>query len=171
MPLCLVSMLAVLSLFLLCASGQTNGGIPFTPAGIRSIAGKNVCEFQGEFLYASGVYLDLEKLRSIDYRERDGVAAVFLLNKPTEECAVVDAALDLTRLIRKGESIEFKCYTAHEGGTTLGKWGYVIGLADNHGWLKRSVRARLAWKVDVMEKRFEKLKGQWATCDTAGYED
>lgn len=171
MRLCLVSMLTVLSLFPLCASGQTKSGIPFTPAGIGSITGKNICDFQGEFLYASGVYLDLEKLRSVDYRERDGVFGVFLLSKPTDKCGVVDAALDLTRLIRKGESIEFKCYTAHEGGTTWGKWGYVVGLADNHRGSKRFVRARLAWKVDVMEKRFEELKGQWVTCDTAGYED
>ncbi|MGB7668940.1 MAG: hypothetical protein WBL66_16920, partial [Candidatus Acidiferrales bacterium] len=116
-------------------------------------------------------YLDGRKENLVHYQERDGITAVFLLSKPTDKCGVVDAALDLTRLIRKGESIEFKCYTAHEGGTTPGKWGHVIGLADNHGGSKRFVRARLAWKVDVMEKRFEELKGQWVTCDTAGYDD
>ena len=155
----------------LCAASQTTGRIPFTSAGIRSIPGQDVCDFHGQFLYASGVYLDGAKNYSVDYRERDGIFAVFLLSKPTDHCGIVDAALDLTPVIRKGESIEFKCYTAREGGTTWSKWGHVIGLADNHAGLKRFARARLAWRVDVKEKRFEELTGQSVTCDTSGYAD
>lgn len=176
--LCLLS-----TIFLLSANrafGQSDGTIPFTPASIRSIVGRNICDFHGEFRYTGGVYLDFAKTYSVDYRERDGIAGVFLLNrptlvfrsgKPTLSCGLVDAALDLTRLIRKSEDVEFKCYTAHFGGTTWGKWGYVVGLADNDNGLKRFVRARRAWKVDVLERRFEELKGQPVTCDTTGYDD
>jgi hypothetical protein len=169
MALGLVSILGVLlSIF---ALGQTTRRIPFTAKGIRSIVEKNVCDFQGEFPEQDGVYLDGRKENAVHYQQRDGIVAVFLLSRPTGRCGVVDAALDLTPLVRKGETVEFKCYTAHEGGTTWGKWGHVIGLADNENGLKRFVRARLAWRVDVKEKRFEELKGQPVTCDTNGYAD
>jgi hypothetical protein len=152
-------------------SGQTLPRIPFTHNGIRSIRGRNICEFEGTFVEGFGVYLDLAKQYSVDYKERDGIAAVFLLSKPSDRCGTVDAALDLTRLIRKGETVEFKCYTAHEGGTTWGRWGHVVGLADNDNGLKRFVPARLAWRVNVKEKRFEEIKAQSVTCDTSGYTD
>ena len=169
MALGLVSILGVLlSIF---ALGQTTRRIPFTAKGIRSIVEKNVCDFQGEFPEQDGVFLDGRKENAVHYQQRDGIVAVFLLSRPTGRCGVVDAALDLTPLVRKGETVEFKCYTAHEGGTTWGKWGHVIGLADNENGLKRFVRARLAWRVDVKEKRFEELKGQPVTCDTNGYTD
>lgn len=169
MLLCLISILS--ALLPISSVGQTSSGIPFTPAGIRSMNGKNICDFQGKFLYASDVYLDRARSYSVDYRERDGVFAVFLLSKPTGHCGIVDAALDLTHLIRKGEGIEFKCYTRQEGGTTWGKWGHVVGLADNHNGQERFAHARLAWRVDIKEKRFEGLEGQPVTCDTSGYED
>src|SRR6267143_5375428 len=169
MALGLVSILGVLlSIF---ALGQTTRRFPFTAKGIRSIVEKNVCDFQGEFPEQDGVYLDGRKENAVHYQQREGIVAVFLLSRPNGRCGVVDAALDLTPLVRKGETVEFKCYTAHEGGTTWGKWGHVIGLADNENGLKRFVRARLAWRVDVKEKRFEELKGQPVTCDTNGYAD
>ena len=168
MALCLVSILGVL-LSIGAAMGETNSKIPFTPAGIHSITGKNLCDFQGKFPEQDGVYLDGRKDNAVHYQQRNGIIAVFLLSRPTDRCGVVDAALDLTSLVRKGETVEFKCYTAHEGGTTWEKWGKVIGLADNHGGLDRFVRARLAWRVNIPEKRFEELKGKSVTCDTSGY--
>ena len=126
------------------------------------------------------MYLDHAKRYSVDYRERDGVVGAFLLSrptlifrsgKPTLTCGVVDASLDLTRVIRKGEDVEFKCYTTHEGGTTWGKWGHIIGLADDDNGLKRIAKARLAWRVDVVQKRFEQLKNEPVTCDMTGYAD
>lgn len=166
---------------MISASAQTAHRIPFTPDGIRSILGENLCDFQGEEWQGTyGVYLDLAKRHLVDYRERDGVVGVFLLskpalvfrsNKPTLTCGTVAASLNLTYLIRKNETLAFKCYTAHEGGTTWGKWGHVIGLADNDNGLRRYVRARLAWRVKVNEKRFEEIKGQSVTCDTSGYDN
>jgi len=170
MALWLVSILGVL-LSVSAALGDTNSRIPFTAAGIRSITGKNVCDFQGEFPEQDGVYLDGQKNILVHYQQRNGVIAVFLLSRPTGRCGVVDAALDLTPLIRKGESVEFKCYTAHEGGTTWEKWGHVIGLADNKNGLRRFVRARLAWRVNTQGRQFQELKGQSVTCDTSGYAD
>ena len=115
--------------------------------------------------------LDHKKEHAVQYRERDGIIAVFLLSRPTLHCGVVDAALDLTPLIRKGEAVEFKCYTDREGGTTWGKWGHVVGLADNQGGRKRFVTARLAWRVNINEKRFEEMKGEAVRCDTSGSTD
>ena len=175
-----ISMLSAL----LCggAFAQKTQKIPFTTFGIRLIVGGNICDFQGadrpEEWQTYGVYLDRAERHSVDYKERDGVAAVFLLSKPnlifrpskaTLACGVVDASLDLTDVIRKDDAFAFKCYTAHEGGTTWGKWGHVIGLADNDNGQKRIVKARLAWRVNIIEKRFEELKGQSVTCDTSGF--
>lgn len=118
---------------------QTTHKIPFTPAGIRSIIGKNVCQFSGwRFFEGDGVYLDFNKTHSVDYKVHEGVGAVFLLSKPTDHCGIVDAVLDVTRLTRKGEGVEFKCYTAHEGGTTWPKWGHIIGLANNDNGIRQS---------------------------------
>jgi hypothetical protein len=153
------------------ALGQTASGVPFTAAGIRSITGKNVCDFQGKFPDQFGVYLDGRKDNAVHYQQRDGVMALFLLAKPTGRCGVVDAVLDLTPLVRKNENIEFKCYSAREGGTTSKEWGHVIGLADNKNGRRRLVKARLAWRVNIEEKRFEDLEGQSVTCDTSGYAD
>ncbi len=88
----------LLLLFLHAAAGQIAKSIPFTPEGIRSITGKNLCDFSGDFSERFGVYLDGRKDNSVDYRERDGVSAVFLLSVPTDRCGVVDAVLDLTPL-------------------------------------------------------------------------
>jgi hypothetical protein len=165
-----VSILGVL-LSICVARGETTNGFPFTPEGIRSITGKDVCDFSGQFPEQFGVYLDGRKDNAVHYQQRDGVIAVFLLSKPTGRCGVVDAVLDLTPLVRKGENVEFKCYTAREGGTAPGKWGHVIGLADNKNGLRRFVRARLAWRVNTQERQFQELKGQPVTCDTSGYAD
>jgi len=165
---CLVWILGTLMSTSVAPREMTNG-IPFTTAGIRSITGKDVCDFSGQFPEQDGVYLNGRKDNVVHYQQRDGVIGVFLLSKPTGRCGVVDAALDLTPLVRKGENIEFKCYTAHKGGTTLKKWGHVIGLADNENGRKRFVRARLAWRVNVQNREFEELKGQAVTCDTSGY--
>ena len=145
--------------------------IPFTSTGIASLKGQNICNLEGEFPSQFGVYLDHAKEHVVQYRERNGIVAVFLLSSPTLRCGIVDAALELTPLVRKGEVPEFKCYTDREGGTTWGKWGHVIGLADNHGGRKRFVTARLAWRVNVTEKRFEEMKGDTVHCDTSGYTD
>jgi hypothetical protein len=166
----LVSILGVL-LSICVARDQTTNGIPFTPEGIRSITGKDVCDFSGQFPEQFGVYLDGKKDNVVHYQQRDGVIAVFLLSKPSGRCGLVDAVIELTPLVRKGENVEFKCYTAHEGGSTPGKWGHVIGLADNKNGLRRFVKARLAWRVNTQERQFQELKGQSVTCDTSGYVD
>jgi hypothetical protein len=133
--------------------------------------GKDLCDFQGEFTQRFGVYLDRAKKYSVAYRGRDGIVAIFLLSEPTARCGIVESALDLTHFIRKDETVEFKCYTDHEGGTTWGKWGHVVGLADNHNGRERLVHARLAWRVDIKEERFEEIKGETVVCDTSGYTD
>ena len=164
----------VVAFTLICVLPHANasgGEVPFTPAGIASLKGKDVCNLEGEFPEQSGVYLDLRKEHAVQYRERDGVIAVFLLSSPTLRCGVVDASLDLTSLIRKGETVEFKCYTNREGGTVWGKWGHIVGLADNQRGLKRFVTAHLAWRVNIKEKRFEQLKDKVVHCDTSGYAD
>lgn len=150
----------------------SSGNVPFTPTGIASLKGKNVCDLQGEFYSGVGVYLGMKKEHSLHYRERDGVIALFLLSKPSlPNCGIVDATLDLTQLTRPGEKPEFKCYTDREGGTTWEKWGQIVGLANNDRGQKRFVRARLAWRVDVAKKQFEAMKGKTVRCDTSGYKD
>jgi hypothetical protein len=151
---------------------SANGGeVPFTREGIASLKGKNICDLQGEFFVGTGVYLNYQKQYVLDYRTRDGVDAVFLLSKPSQDCGIVEAVLDLTPLIKTGENMEFKCYTKHEGGTTWKNWGRIIGLADNQQGRKRFVKARMAWRVNVKEKRFEEIKDEKVECDTAGYTD
>src|SRR5437667_116880 len=136
------------------------GDVPFTRAGVASLPGKNICNLRGEFPVGVAVDLDLRKEYAVDYRERDGVYALFLLSNPSEHCGIVNAVLDLTPIIKKGESAEFKCYTNHEGGTTASKWGHVIGLANNQGGRKRFAKARLAWKVNLKDNQFEEIHHQ-----------
>ena len=151
-------------------SYATAGDVPFTPAGIASLRGKDICELQGKFYSKMGVYLDRQKDHVVEALERDGMTVVFLLEKPlSDNCGIVDAVLDLTPLIKSGENPEFKCYTDTEGGTTWTKWGHVIGLADNQRGTKRFVKARLAWRVNVAEKRFEAIHDKPVRCDTTGY--
>jgi hypothetical protein len=146
--------------------------VPFTSDGIASLTAKNICQLQGEFPKTDGVYLDHRKQHVVQYRERDGVVVIFLLSKPSSRnCGIVEASVNLTPLVKRGESVEFKCYSGSEGGTTWGRWGHIVGLADNHGGKKRFVRARLAWRVDLAEKRFEPITGKKVTCDTSGYEN
>lgn len=131
------------------AYGQTTHKIPFTSAGIRSIVGRDICDFVGHQTMAGvGVHLDLKKEYAVeDLVSDDGdVAGVFLIRRPTLRCGTVDASLDLTPWMRTGEDAEFKCYTTHAGGTTWPKWGHIIGLADNKNGAKRFVKARLAWR-------------------------
>ena len=78
--------------------------------------------------------------------------------------------MNLTLLIKSRETAEFKCHTDTEGGETWKKWGHVIGLANNQQGRKRFVTARLAWRVNVIEKRFDPIKKP-VRCDTSGYED
>jgi hypothetical protein len=163
--------LFILSLVLIPFSYANGGEVPFTHEGIVSLKGKNICDLQGEFPVGYGVYLNHQKRYVLDYRERDGVYTVFLLSKPSTNCGLVEAVLDLTPLVKTGENIEFKCYTRHEGGTTWGKWGHVIGLANNQHGMKRFVRARIAWRVNIKKKRFEEIKDEKVECDTSGYTD
>jgi hypothetical protein len=150
----------------------TAGDVPFTPAGIASLRGRDICELQGSFYSKVGVYLDGRKEHAVKYLERDGTLVVFLLSTPlSDNCGIVDAFLDLTPLIKSGENAEFKCHTDTEGGSTWAKWGHVIGLADNQRGRKRFVAARLAWRVNVSEKRFEPINKKPVRCDTTGYED
>jgi hypothetical protein len=134
-----VAAFATFSCSLIYAS---QGTVPFTPAGIASLQGNDICSLEGEFARQLGVYLDLGKEHAVQYREREGIVGVFLLSRPTGHCGIVDASLDLTQLIRKGETAEFKCYTNREGGTTWGKWGHIIGLANNQGGRQRFVKAQ-----------------------------
>lgn len=170
----LFSVLMLGALICTDALGQTTHKVPFTSAGIRSIVGRDICDFEGQQTMAGvGVDLDLKKEYAVEDLESDddSVLGVFLVRKPTLRCGIVDASLDLTPLMRTGENAEFKCHTIREGGTTWPKWGHIIGLADNDNGLKRIVKARLAWRVNVKEKRFEALKGESVTCDTSGYDD
>jgi len=164
-------LLTIVGTLLISFASANEGDIPFTSAGIASLRGKNICDLQGEFPVGVAIFLDHKKQYVLDCRERDGVYAVFLLSKPSKNCGLVDAVLDLTPLIKAGESLEFKCYTGTEGGTTWGKWGQIIGLANNQQGRKRFVSARLAWRVNVKEKRFEEINGEKVECDTAGYTD
>jgi hypothetical protein len=152
-----------------CASGQTTGEIPFSSAGIRSLPGKDICSLQGEFPKRFGVYLGGGEQYSVAYRERDGVIALFLLEKSPStapNCGIVHAVLDLTNLRRGSEVPEFKCHVNSEGRT---RWGHVVGLGDNRAGTERYITPRLAWRVDITGKRFEEIKGQPVTCDTTGY--
>jgi|SRR5579862_1726806 hypothetical protein len=147
------------------------GDVPFTPAGIASLKGRDICELQGTFYSKVGVYLDGRKEQAVKYLERDGMIVVFLLGKPlSDNCGIVHDVLDLTPLITSGENVEFKCQTDTEGGATWKKWGHVIGLANNQRGTKRFATARLAWRVNVIEKRFDPIKKP-VRCDTSGYED
>jgi hypothetical protein len=152
----------------MCAFGQTTGGIPFSSAAIRSLPGKDICSLQGVFPKKFGVYLDDGKQHSVDYLERDGVIALLLLSEslPPKYCGIVDATLDLTSLIRKGEDPLFKCHVNSEGRT---RWGNVVGLGDNHAGRQRYVVPRLAWRVNVTGKRFEEIRAASVTCDASGY--
>ena len=157
-------MFSLVTISLNLASGQQ---VPFTSIGIASMRGKDICDLQGQFPQHLGVYLDRRKDYAVEYKKRDGVIALFLLGKFRDGCGIVHAVLDLTPFIRTGETLEFKCYTDHEGGTTWGKWGHVVGLAgDEEG---RFLKARLAWRVNIKEKRFEKIENKVVTCDTSGY--
>ena len=149
----------------------SQGEAPFTPARIASLTGKDICSLGETFPKQLGVYLDLEKRHAVQYREKNGIAAVFMLSSPTLHCGIVDAILDLTPIIRKEETVEFKCYTNSEGGTTWGKWGHIVGLANNRGGKERLVTARLAWRVDIENKHFEPIPGAFVGCDTTGYTD
>jgi hypothetical protein len=40
--------------------------------------------------------------------------------------------------VAQAPTAEFKCYTAHEGGTTLGKWGHLTSVAHNGNSLNAS---------------------------------
>ena len=155
-------------LFVCTLMGQTGGDIPFSSAGIGSLPGKDICHLQGEFPKQFGLYLDDKKEHSVEYRERDGVIALLLLEEslPPKYCGIVDAAVDLTPLIKKGEDPLFKCHVNSEGRT---RWGHVVGLGDNQRGHKRFVVPRLAWRVNTKEKRFDEIKGEPVTCDASGY--
>jgi hypothetical protein len=144
--------------------------VPFTSNSLSSLQGRDICTLEGEFSSEFGVFLDGRKEYSVEYRERDGVVAVFLLSHPADNCGRVEAVLDVTKLIKKEEFIEFQCYTKNEGGTGWKKWGHIIGLVNNDNGKKRFARARLAWRVDIQNKRFEKISEK-TDCDTIGYAD
>jgi hypothetical protein len=162
-------LLTIVGTILISFASASGGEIPFTHEGIVSLIGKDICDLQGAFYEREGVYLDHRKKYALDCRERDGVYAVFLLSKPSPNCGLVEAVLDLTPLVKTGESMEFKCYTRHEGGTTWGKWGNIIGLVQQSR--KRFVKARIAWRVNIKKKRFEEIKNEKVECDTSGYTD
>lgn len=44
--------------------------VPFTPDGIASLTGRNICKLQGEFPKSLGVYLDQQREHVVQYRER-----------------------------------------------------------------------------------------------------
>jgi len=148
--------------------GAGVGDVPFTSAAIASFPGKDICSLQGKFPKKFGLSLDDKWEHSVEYRDRDGVIALFLLGKsgPPTYCGIVHAVVDLTPLIKPGEIPYFKCHIDSEGPT---KWGNVVGLANNHSGKRRFVKARLAWKVNTKEQRFEEVKGQAVSCDTSGY--
>ena len=149
--------------------GWANGqGVSFTSVGIASLPGKDICSLQGEFPKRFGVYLDDKKEHAVVYRERDGVIALFLLgeSQAPQYCGIVDAVLDLTPIIKKGEEPLFKCHVNSEGRT---RWGRVVGLGDNQRGHKRFLTPRLAWRVNTKEKRFDEITGEAVTCDSSGY--
>ena len=166
--------LMTLGMALLSFASAKTGEVPFTSAGIPSIQGRNICQFQGKFYEGVGVFLDGKKEYSVQYLVRDGVEAVFLLGRPLTEhgnCGTVISFFDVTPLIEEDESVEFKCYTNDgEGGTTWKRWGHIIAIANNHRGKLRYVTARLAWRLNLKEKRFEEIHDKTVRCDTAGYE-
>lgn len=165
----LVLFLGIALSFACGAPGQTNvQDIPFTSAGIASLPGRDICNLQGEFPKQFGVYLDNKKEHSVEYRERDGVIALFLLEQslPPKYCGIVAATLDLTSLRKDEEVPLFKCHVNNEGRT---RWGHVVGLGDNQHGHRRFLSPRLAWRVDTKEKRFEQITGQAVSCDASGY--
>lgn len=149
-------------------SSQTAEKVPFTPAGIASLKGHNICSLEGEFPEQFGLYLDDKKEQAVQYRERDGVIAVFLLEKSVapDYCGTVDAILDLSATRKKEENPLFKCHINKEGRT---RWGHIVGLGDNLRGHKRFVVPRLAWRVNINEKRFDKIKDEPVTRDASGY--
>lgn len=164
-------LLSLIGILLISTASARGGDIPYTSAGLAALKGKDICDLKGTFYVGVGVYLDQQKQYALRYLVRNGVDAVFLLSKPTTTCGLVDAVMDLTPIIKTGESLEFKCYTDNEGGTTWGKWGQIIGLANNDQGSKRIVKARLSWRVNIKERRFEEIKDKEVECDTAGYTD
>lgn len=46
-----------------------------------------------------------------------------------------------------------------------------MGPHNRSGSLKRFAKARLAWRVNVKESRFQELSGESVTWDTSGYAD
>ena len=142
--------------------------VPFSSAGISSVVGHDVCSLEGEFPQQFGLYLDDKKEYAVQYMERGGVIAVFLLENspPPRYCGIVDAALDLTPLRKKGEDPLFKCHVNSEGRT---RWGRVVGLGDNQRGHKRFLVPRLAWRVNTKEKRFDEVKNEPVSCDASGY--
>lgn len=162
--------LGILGIVLITAARcfATSPGVPFTSEGIASLPGKDICTLQGKFSTVAGRSLDAKWEHSVEYRYRDGVIALFLLGKsgPPTYCGIVDAVVDLTPLIKSREVPYFKCHIDSAGPI---RWGKVVGLADNHAGKRRFVKARLAWKVDAKERRFEQLKEGRVSCDTSGY--
>ena len=158
----LVLLLGVVLSFACVASRQMSvQSVPFTSAGIASLPGRDICTLQDDFPKQFGVYLDDKKEHSVEYRERDGVIALFLLEEslPPKYCGVVDTTLDLTSL-RKGKEIPlFKCHVDSEGRT---RWGHVVGLGDNQQGHRRFLFPRLAWRVNTKEKRFDQITGNSA---------
>ena len=173
MPITAFSRVLILSLIAVATCFGQSGDIPFTRAAIASLKGKNICDLQGQFLHSFGVYLNAKKEHLVEYRERDGVIALFLseVKSTSDDCGTVEAVLDLTDVIKPNETTEFKCYTKHEGGTTWRHWGHIVALADNHQGKVRFVKGRLAWRVNIRQKRFEPIPSARVHCDTAGYED
>ena len=165
---CLLMLACVLPFVCTGLCQTTSQGLPFTSTGIVSLPGHDICTLQGEFPNQFGLYLDDKKEHAVQYRERDGFIAVFLLEDslPPRYCGTVDAALDLTALRKKGEDPLFKCHVDSEGRT---RWGRVIGLGNNLRGHKRFLSPRLAWRVNTKEKRFDAITGEPVSCDASGY--
>src|SRR5437016_1102373 len=102
------TILRILATITMVASslGQANrSDVPFTSAGLETLPGKDICSLQGKFFNKSGGSLDAKWGHSVEYLARDGVIALFLLDKsgPPAYCGTVRDVVDLTPLIKAGE--------------------------------------------------------------------
>jgi hypothetical protein len=139
----------------------SSGDVSLSESGLASLQGKARCLQKRDFAF------QIDEKRGSALVQVDSDAVLLLANAhPPEYCGRVEAILDLTRLARQGEIAYFKSRIESKGHT---RWGRVIGLGNNHQGKKRFITARLAWRVNIKERRFADIEGQRVTCDTTGF--
>lgn len=148
-------------------SSIASGQIEFSKDGIQKIKGESICEFTGEFYKRLGVFTDSSKKYSVEYREREGITALFLLvdSHPPDYCGQVINS-QIVPITHRGDTVLFKCRI--KGQPDPG-WGNIVGLGDNHLGRLRFVTVSTAWQVDIERGSFQKVEGKIVICDASGY--